>query len=228
MLSMEAILFDFDGLLVDTESQEYAAWRRLFADHGCDLPLAVWVQCVGTTDSGFDPCVELERQAGRQLNHEQLRSEARRALHAAMESQPMMPGAREWLAEAKQTGLKTALVSSSDRNWIERFAGPHGILSAFDVIRCRDDVTRTKPHPELYLDALKALNVPPGRAIAVEDSPNGLLAAKAAGLRCIVVPNAITHGLSFNSPDLVLDSLGDMSLSSALRHLQGDRSVTIR
>jgi beta-phosphoglucomutase-like phosphatase (HAD superfamily) len=118
-------------------------------------------------------------------------------------------------------GLKLGVASSSTSDWVKGHLARLGILERFDCIRCRDDVPNAKPEPDLYLAVLECLGVRASEAIAIEDSPNGLLAAKRAGLRCVAIPNSITANLDLGEADLLLDSLADVSLAELLEKLSG-------
>ena len=132
---------------------------------------------------------------------------------AALET---MAGVREYLRDAKRLGLKIGVASSASEAYVcghlERLAVRDGI----GAVVCREQVARGKPFPDLYLRAIDELGVAPGEAIAFEDSPNGIAAAKAAGLRCVAVPNPITSGLDLTAADLRLDSLGALSLEELI------------
>ena len=118
-------------------------------------------------------------------------------------------------------GLKVGLASSSTSDWVRGHLDRLGILESFDCIRCRDHVANAKPEPDLYLSVLECLGVSASEAIAIEDSPNGVLAAKRAGLRCVAIPNSITGQLDLSQADLVLDSLADVTLGGLLELLTG-------
>jgi beta-phosphoglucomutase-like phosphatase (HAD superfamily) len=115
--------------------------------------------------------------------------------------------------------LKIGLASSSPCEWVEGHLERLGLRPYFESIIASDDVVLTKPDPALYTSACAALGVEPGRAVALEDSPNGALAAKRAGLHCVAVPNELTKFLPFPAVDLRLDSLAEMSLDDLLAKL---------
>jgi beta-phosphoglucomutase-like phosphatase (HAD superfamily) len=113
--------------------------------------------------------------------------------------------------------LKTAVVSSSDTAWIERHLGRLGRLEGLDaIVAANGDTSRAKPRPDLYLEALERLGLEPAEAIAFEDSPNGIRAAKAAGVACVAVPGPTTATLALDEADLVLESLADVPLAELL------------
>jgi beta-phosphoglucomutase-like phosphatase (HAD superfamily) len=112
--------------------------------------------------------------------------------------------------------VKLAVASSSSRAWVAGHLQRLGVLERFEVLKCSDDVERVKPDPALYRAACEHLGVPPARAVAIEDSPNGILAAKRAGLFCVAVPNALTGRLVLDAADLRLASLSELPLANLL------------
>ena len=134
--------------------------------------------------------------------------------------QDLLPGVRRYLDEARRLGLKTAIASSSGRQWIDEHLERMGIAERFDAIVCRDDVTAIKPDPELYLTAVDRLGVQVPEAIALEDSTNGIRAAKAAGLLCIAVPNTMTSSMDLSQADLRLGSLDEMPLEELVKTIR--------
>jgi beta-phosphoglucomutase-like phosphatase (HAD superfamily) len=111
------------------------------------------------------------------------------------------------------------VASSGTREWVEGHLAQRDLRRYFGVVRTSADVQRVKPDPELYLSALAALGVEPQHAVAIEDSHHGLLAAKRAGMKCVIAPNPITQGLDFSEADLVLQSLAEISLSDLLKRI---------
>ena len=222
---MRALVFDFDGLILDTEIPVLESWQRVYREHGVELPMDTWLETIGTSDHDFDPFAHLQELVGRPLEREPL--QANRILHrdAILHAQHTLPGVREYLAEARQMGLKLAVASSSRRAWVVGHLERLGIHEHWDAVKTADDVERTKPDPALYLAAVSALGVQPAEAVAFEDSRNGVLAAKAAGMWCVAVPARLTLGMDFTEADLVVDSLSAMPLAELLTRL-GD-STTI-
>ena len=215
---MKLIVFDFDGLILDTEVPVYHAWQELYGEHGHALEFEKWAQCIGTADT-FDPCADLAGRVGRALDASALRRRHQLRCDALIAAQRVLPGVRERLDEARAMGLTLAVASSSDRAWVEGHLGRLGLLDRFDTIRCAGDVERVKPDPALYRAVLEATGVRAADAVALEDSPNGVLAAKRAGLTCVAVPNALTARLDLRAADLRLTSLADLPLTALLARL---------
>jgi HAD superfamily hydrolase (TIGR01509 family) len=215
---IRAVVFDFDGLILDTEEPVYRSWLEVYQAHGEELPFERWVQIVGSTTTGFHPQHHLEERLGRSLPKEVLDRRVGRRTELVL-AQKLLPGVVEHLEAAKAMGLKLGVASSSTRDWVRGHLARLGILDSFDCLRCRDDVANAKPEPDLYIAVLECLGVLASEAIAVEDSPNGVMAAKRAGLRCVAIPNSITARLDLGQADVLLGSLADLTLAELLRKI---------
>lgn len=216
---MDAIIFDFDGLIVDTETTAMRSWQELYAEHGQVLPVDEWLTLIGTWDASWDPRRHLEALVGARLDWETLEARRRAREVELANSQPILPGVCEWLDEADAMGLLLGIASSSSRTWVEGHLRRLGMLQRFSAMATRHDVERTKPDPALYLLACETLEVAPARAVAVEDSLNGIAAAHAAGMRAIAVPGPLTRHLDHAHAELLLPSLSAMPLRAALAML---------
>jgi HAD superfamily hydrolase (TIGR01509 family) len=220
-MTVRAFLFDFDGLLVDTETASRAGWERLYREHGHELPPEKWALMVGTID-GWDIWGHLEGLVGSPLDREELN--ARRFAHelSLLELEGLRPGIVEYLKASERLGLKRAIVSSSSRAWIDRHLARLERAAGWNAIVTADhDRARAKPNPTLYLEALDLLGVAAAEAVAFEDSPNGIRAAKAAGIFTVAVPNEITRDLGVDEADLVVGSLADLPPDELLARVQG-------
>jgi HAD superfamily hydrolase (TIGR01509 family) len=215
---IRAIVFDFDGLILDTEEPVYRSWLEVYEAHGEDLPFERWVQIVGSTTAGFHPQHHLEDRLGRALPKEVLDRRIGRRTEMIL-ANTVLPGVVQRIDEAKAMGLKLGVASSSTVDWVRGHLVRLGIFDRFDCLRCRDDVANAKPEPDLYIAVLECLGVPASEAIAIEDSPNGVLAAKRAGMRCVAIPNSITARLDLGQADVVLGSLAEVTLPELLRKL---------
>ena len=162
---------------------------------------------------GFDPCGRLSELVGEKLDRDALEREVREPYLAACETQPLLPGVVDLLEEARSIGLGTAVASSATRGWVTGWLGKHGIGGLFDAVCGREDVPRVKPAPDLFLLAALRLGVAPPTCLVFEDSPNGIRAARAAGMRCVAVPNPVTRPLDLGGPDLVLGRAAEISTS---------------
>jgi HAD superfamily hydrolase (TIGR01509 family) len=215
---IRAIVFDFDGLILDTEEPIYRSWLEVYEAHGEALPFERWVQTVGSTTADFHPQKHLEERLGRRLPQEVIERRIGRRTELIL-GQQLLPGIAQHIDAASSLGLKLGVASSSSQDWVSGHLDRLGILGRFECVRCRDDVTNAKPAPDLYFAVLDCLGVSPSEAVAIEDSPNGVIAAKRAGMRCVAIPNAITASLDLSPADLVLRSLSEVTLPDLLQRL---------
>jgi len=216
-VTIRGLLFDFDGLLVDTETPSRLVWEELYREHGHELPYDRWATLIGTIGAPFDPFGHLEELVGRRLDEQALTTRRRAREYELIDLEELRPGVEEYFSDADRLGLRTAVVSSSDNDWIARHLGRLGHLEGLDtIVAANGDAARAKPRPDLYLEALDRLALEPHEGIAFEDSPNGVTAAKAAGLICVAVPNPMTATLALDDADLVVESLADFPLSKLL------------
>lgn len=213
---IRAIVFDFDGLILDTEEPVYRSWLEVYQAHGEELPFERWVQIVGSTTTGFHPQHHLEQRLGRALPREVLDRRISRRTELVL-AQELLPGVVQHIDQAKALGLKVGVASSSTSEWVRGHLARLGILEKFDCLLCRDDVVNAKPEPDLYVAVLECLGVVASEAIAIEDSPNGVMAAKRAGLRCVAIPNSITAKLDLSAADVQLRSLAEITLADLLK-----------
>ena len=219
-MSLEAVVFDFDGLILDTETPIFEEWRAAFRARGQELGLEVWQRALGTFGT-YDPCAHLAELTGETFDQDALRDEVRARNLVRCHAQSLLPGVRERAAEARGAGMRTAVASSSTSGWVEGWLERHQVRDLFETVCGREHVARVKPAPDLFLLAASRLGVSPARCLVFEDSPNGIRAARAAGMRCVAIPNAVTSALPMEGADLVLRSLADHSLSGILAALEG-------
>jgi HAD superfamily hydrolase (TIGR01509 family) len=222
---VRAFLFDFDGLLLDTELASRTGWQLLYREHGHELPTDLWATLVGTTHAPWNPMEHLEELVGEPLDRDALNERRRTHELTLIEAEELRPGIAEYLAAARLHGLKRAIVSSSTRRWVDMHLERLEEAVGWDAICTADgDPARAKPAPVLYLEALELLDVAADEAVAFEDSPNGVLAAKAAGVFCVAVPNEVTRdlGLEEAGADIVLDSLADLPPETLFRRLDDE------
>jgi HAD superfamily hydrolase (TIGR01509 family) len=216
---VSAFLFDFDGLILDTETASRAGWEWLYRRQGFELPHEKWALMVGTVD-GWDIWGHLEGLAGRALDRKQLNDERYAHELTLLEAEQLRPGILSYFDAAERHGLKRAIVSSASRGWIDMHLERLERTVGWDAIVTADhDSERAKPAPTLYLEALEALDVAAAEAVAFEDSPNGIAAAKAAGVYVVGIPNLVTRDMSLGEADLVLDSLADLPPDELLASL---------
>ncbi|HET6744749.1 MAG TPA: HAD family phosphatase [Candidatus Limnocylindria bacterium] len=202
-----AVVFDMDGLLLDTELLWHRAETDLFAQHGAEFS---WDDKMAVIGSSFDFTADyfadrlsLPRERGPALVNEMVD-----LMHAQLRRQVEgRPGAVE-LVERLRGRTRLGLASNSPRSLVDTALATAHISDAFDAIVTSDDVELSKPAPDLYLLACERLGVAPTDALALEDSASGIAAAKAAGLTCIAVPQFVETDVS--AADRVIDSLEEL------------------
>ena len=210
-MPIRAFLFDFDGLILDTETAARAGWAWLYQRHGHELPEEKWATLVGTRAADWNPMDHLEELVGASLERETLDKERFAHEMTLIEAEELRPGIAEYLAEATRRGLKCAIVSSSSRDWIHMNLARLERAVGWDAIVAADhDASRAKPRPDLYLETLGLLGVDASEAIAFEDSVNGIRAAQAAGIFCVAIPNPVTRDFALDEADLLLGSLAEL------------------
>jgi HAD superfamily hydrolase (TIGR01509 family) len=215
-VTIEALVFDFDGLILDTEGPVFRAWQEEFEAHGCPpLTIEEWAAEIGTT-GGLDLVEIIRARATRPFDEDVMHARRRMRRDQLLLVESTLPGVHDWLDAADARGLGLAVASSSPLDWVEPHLERLGLRDRFSYLACYGDGLAGKPEPDLYLAACAALGVEPRAAIAIEDSPHGVAAAKAAGLWCIVVPHGITERLDVSQADLRLPSLADSTLADVL------------
>ena len=213
---IRALIFDFDGLILETEGPSYQSWVEVYQSFGHSLPFSTWSKNIGTTRGDFDPRLELQRLLNDTPDWENVESKRQASENAMIEIRSILPGVEAYLGDARRLGLKIGLASSSSCRWVVGHLTRLGLSESFDCICASDDVQCIKPDPELYLSVLQRLEVRAEEAIALEDSPIGIRAAKGAGLYCVAVPNPLTRQLPLGEADFQLDSLDAMPLEQLL------------
>lgn len=213
---INALIFDFDGLIFDSETADFKSWQETFDFYGADLPFDIWADQIGSANH-FNPYEFLEQQLGHSVNRDEVHAQRKKRDNELLAQQGIMPGVEAYLTEARSLGLKIGLASSSPHRWIDPLLDRLGLMHWFEVVFCRDDVgDKPKPEPDVYLAAMAALNVRPNESLALEDSPNGVLAAKRAGMWVTAVPNPVTRTLNFDQADVKLSSMTDMPLAQLI------------
>lgn len=216
--AIRAVIFDFDGLILDSESPNFAAWCAVFEARECELTMDDWAAEIGTVGS-VAPLALLQERVGTPIDEAAVQQERRAYRDELLAVEVVRPGIHAWLDEACSLELGIAIASSSEYDWVDPHLRRLGLRDRFAHLSCYGDGAAAKPAPDTYLAACSALDVSPHEALAIEDSPNGVAAAKAAGLVCVAVPNAITARLDLGEADVQLASLADRSLAQVLNDL---------
>jgi len=202
----KAILFDFDGTLVDTEWVIYCAWRDFYRSEGQELPIEVYVQCIGSDFDTWSPKTHLETLTGRSFDWELLDKERNQGIRANLAGQGPVEGARELLATLSGR-VRMGVVSSSSHDWVDGWLEKLGLAEFFELTVCRGDAPRIKPAPDLYLQAASQMSLPAEECLVIEDSLNGCRAAKAASMTAYAIPNRITSVSDFSEVDGVFHTV---------------------
>ena len=219
MTIVQAMIFDFDGVILETETPDFETWRDEFASHGVELDRSLWAGFIGGRAGVLDIYGHLEELTGRRIDRDLVGDRRRKRYLSIIESSPVMPGIVDYMTEAEGMGLKLGVASSSSREWVEGHLTKRGLMCYINAVRCRDDVTKVKPDPELFLSTAAALGVAPERCVVIEDSSNGVTAAKQARMSCVVVPNSMTKNMAVGHADIRLGSLGEIALTDLLKSL---------
>jgi len=213
---IRALVFDFDGLIVDTETPDFEAWRDTFAANGAELTLDDWADCIGREYGYIDFHAVLEEKLGRKLERAAVKAARKRRYAEITADLRPRPGVAEYIEEARRRTLRLAVASSAPRRWVQPRLERLGLLGSFDCVKTEEDAPAAKPAPDLFLSAAGGLGVAPGGCVAFEDSPNGVAAARAAGMFCVAVPNPVTRRLRIEGADITVDSLADLPLQELL------------
>lgn len=211
----DAIVFDFDGTIIDTEWPHYSSVRDEFALLGLELPLEEWRERTGRGDNEHWSDVA-RRQLGHDFDVAEAVERGRENKNRDTRRQALRPGVLTTLDHAARAGIPLAVASSSPRDWVEPHLERLGVRAFFAHVTTRDDVERAKPWPDLFEAAAAAIAVNPTAIVAIEDSHHGVVAAKAAGMTVIATPNPVTAGSDFDAADLVADSLAEVPIARLL------------
>jgi HAD superfamily hydrolase (TIGR01509 family) len=217
---MKAIIFDFDGTIVDTEQSELAAWQHIYAEHELNLPHELWKHRIGTAPENFDPFKHLQTLLPAKLERQTILQRRREKYLELVAVLTPLPGVLNWIEAAHRLKIRMCIATASRRVPVIGFLEQLGFSHYFETVISRDDVTHIKPHPEAYLTALTSMGLTAADAIAIEDSPNGATAAIAAGLRTIIVPSSATAGMPFPKAYRLLASLEEITLEEFLAELK--------
>lgn len=212
---IKGIIFDFDGLILDTETHQYNVINDIFIEHGSELPLTRWQQEIGT-HTGFLPFKYLEESINRQVNHKLINEKFNKHFQTKLIKEGPRPGVEKYLQTAKELNLKIGLASSSSFKWVSNHLKNLNLLEYFQCIKTADDVELVKPDPSLYLKAASCLGLEVNECLVFEDSANGALAAKRAGMGCVIVPNEVTKAMEFCEVEYKINSMADMPLKEIL------------
>ncbi|MBV9850647.1 MAG: HAD family phosphatase [Armatimonadetes bacterium] len=219
-MTLQAAIFDCDGLLADTETPDYEAWRAIYADHGLPFTIESWAETIGTAKghSARDWHAPLAARVGPTYDRAAVQARRRAHYQAAIEALRPMPGAVALLDALQDENIPCAVASNSDAVWVERVLTITGLRSRFAALATADEVERPKPAPDVYLLAAQKLGVAPAACVAFEDSPRGLQAAHAAGMITVAVPTTLTRHLDFAQAHHLVESLEHLTPDALRRN----------
>ena len=209
-----AVIFDFDGIVLDSETPEYESHRRIYARHGVALTVDEWCGVIGTWSEGHDEqwFVRLCERSAQAPARDEYFAERRRIFDEVVPADPMR-GVPELLAALRQASIPTAIASSAPAHWVAGAVERLGIRPLFDAVVTGDEVARRKPAPDVYLEAARRLGVDPRRSIAIEDSGPGITAARAAGMKAVAIPHWLTERHDLTDADLTVAHAGELTLA---------------
>ena len=215
MGDVAALIFDFDGVILDTETCTYETTAAIFAEHGKTLDPAWWHSILGTADHPHWSDL-LAETIGHPVDREAVVAQREERRLKIIRTLSPCAGVLELLEAADAAGVATAVASSSRLDWVAGHLDRLGLRHRFAAVVTRDDVgdeaARTKPAPDLFLVAAERLGVPPAACVVLEDSPNGVVAGRAAGMVVVAVPCPMTQALDLGGADLVASSLVGVDL----------------
>jgi putative hydrolase of the HAD superfamily len=213
VVSPASVIFDFDGIIIDSETPEYESHRRIYERHGVALTTDEWCDQIGVWTEGHDErwFLELCARSARAPDHDAYHAEKQRIFAEVVPSEPMR-GIRELAGALADAGIPAAIASSSPASWVVRATERLGMRGLFAAIVTGDDVLRRKPAPDSYLEAARRLGVDPRRSIAIEDSGPGIAAARAAGMKTVAIPHWLTAQHDLSGADLTVAHAGQLTL----------------
>ncbi len=221
VMKVKGIVFDFDGLILDTETPELKSWESIYKEYGFLFPVEEYKNNIGSTFNYTAPIQYLAKKLNcNKISQSKIRQKFNELKSSLIEKEVLLPGVLDYLKDAASLGLRIGLASSSDSIWINYHIDRLGLRNSFDSILTKDDVEKAKPFPDIYLLSLLRMGLDKTEVIVLEDSLNGVSAAKSAQLFTIAVPNQATKSFNFKNADLVLDSLSDISLIDLLKKIE--------
>ncbi len=209
---LRSLVFDFDGLILDTETPLVDSYAEVHAAHGVPFDRQALLDATGEAKFAFDPWHGFSPHADRAA----LEIERRASKNELTLRQPILPGVVPLLDAAQSAGLRIGLASNSTHSWVDTHLERLGLLPRFEFLACRGDAPSPKPEPDLYRLVLNRFGLRGHEAVALEDSHTGVLAAKRANLWAVAAPNEVTAHHDFSRADLRVTSLAEVALDDLL------------
>jgi HAD superfamily hydrolase (TIGR01509 family) len=221
---LAAVIFDFDGVVLDSETPEYESHRRIYRRCGVELTIEEWCGAVGLwTDEHDDRrfealCARSSAPPGRDEYHDE-----RRRIFAELVPGEPMRGIRDLLVALEQAGIPAAIASTSPARWVVPAAERIGVRPLFRAIVTGEQVARRKPAPDVYLEAARRLGADPARSVAIEDSAPGVAAALAAGMTTVAIPHWLTSTHDLSGADVSVGHAGELTVDRLRQLLDSAR-----
>jgi HAD superfamily hydrolase (TIGR01509 family) len=222
-MTLAAIVFDFDGLIVDTENPGFISWQEIYQEFGATLGIDDWRHATGYV-GGFDPAIHLEQILGRRLDWSQLIPKREARNWELTVQAKVLPGIEPLFRTAKEHRLRIGVASNSENGWVEGGLWRLRLREYVDTVVTRDMVMNPKPAPDIYLKTVQTLQVEPGNTVALEDSEPGCRAAKQAGLKAVAIPNRFSERQDLAIADLVVKSATELNLERLAALVAGERA----
>jgi HAD superfamily hydrolase (TIGR01509 family) len=220
-MTLAAIVFDFDGLIVDTENPGFISWEEVYQEFGTTLGIDDWRHATGYV-GGFDPAIHLEQILGRRLDWSQLMPKREARNWELTLQAKVLPGIEQLFLSARERRLRVGVASNSENGWVEGGLRRLGLRDYVDTVVSRDMVMNPKPAPDIYLKTVQTLQVEPSHAVALEDSEPGCRAAKRAGLKAVAIPNRFSERQDLTIADLIVKSATELSVDRLATLVSGD------
>ena len=209
-MPFRALLFDFDGVILDTEWPIYQTWLTFFEKHNHPLPLETYIKCIGSDFETWSPETHFEAISGLKPDWESFNLSRNEKIRREVAKLSPMPGLIDLLTFASNLSLPCAVVSSSSHSWVDHWLEKHQLSHFFQQVVCRGDAPRIKPAPDLFQEACQRLNLPAEKCLVIEDSKNGLISAQEAGCPVAAIPNRITECIDFSKADFQFRNLAEL------------------
>lgn len=215
---INALIFDFDGLIIDTETPDYVSWAEIYTEHGTELSRDKWSTLIGGSGA-FDPYLNLEELIGRELDRDTIRERRRQRCFELCDTQPILSGVLDMIEQASARKLKLGIASNSNGTWVNTHLKRLELFDYFDVIVTRDQVSAGKPDPEMFLKSLGSFGIKANETIAFDDSHTGSLGAKRAGIYTIAIPNDMTSNHDFSHCDQIIPAMDVLDMDTLLEQV---------
>ncbi len=223
-MNLKGLIFDFDGLIVDTETAGFLSWGEIYRQYGQELRLEDWTHATGYV-AGFDPAVHLEKLVGHSLDWAVLAPKRENRNWELTLQAKTLPGIEALMVQAKAAHLGVGVASNSGGSWVWDGLRRLGLDGYIDTIVTRDMVLNPKPAPDIYLKTAQDLRVDPAATVALEDSEPGARAAKAAGMTVVVIPNQFSERQNLSVADLIVKSAREVDLARLDELVEKSRTV---